>query len=246
MLFMSVSGLLYVVATPIGNLGDLSQRVTDVLSAVQFVAAEDTRRSGNLLRHLGLSKPFLRCDEAAENRSTVKILEHLANGNSVAFMTDAGSPGISDPGSRLVDAVLRAGYTVVPIAGPSAVTAALSVSGFPASQFRFLGFLARKGKARAKSLQEIAIEAPTSVFFESPYRVAKTLHELANLAPSRPALVARELTKKYEELVRGTLSEVAEHFDRHPPRGEFTVVVAPLPKAKRKPRTYEEKIAEEE
>lgn len=224
---MSQSGQLWVIATPIGNLSDLSDRAIEALTLAHLVAAEDTRRIRKLLSHLTLQKPLLRCDEAAEERATGRILQALTQGENVALVSDAGTPTLSDPGCRLIAATYEAGETVVPIVGPSAITAALSVCGFRATPFRFWGFLARKKGARNKELTDILSRNETAVFFESPHRIARTLAELTELEPDRLALVARELTKKFEELLRAPVKDLAEQFATRTPRGEFTVVVSP-------------------
>ncbi|MFH1263381.1 MAG: 16S rRNA (cytidine(1402)-2'-O)-methyltransferase [Pseudomonadota bacterium] len=224
---MHPSGRLFVVATPIGNLSDLSGRAAESLRTASLVAAEDTRRTRKLLTHLGLSKPLLRCDEAAEERATRTILETLERGEDVALATDAGTPSVADPGARLIDAVHRSGGTVVPIPGPSAITTALSVSGFRASPFRFFGFLSKKETARRRELEQMAASEDTSAFFEAPYRLLRTMSELAEVAPERMVFVARELTKQHEELIRGTARDVAARLTGRKILGEATVVVGP-------------------
>ncbi len=225
---MPEKGKLWVVATPIGNLSDLSARVRQTLEEVDRVAAEDTRRTRKLLTHLGLRKPLLRCDEENERRLTGHLLNLLGGGENVAFVTDSGTPAISDPGTHLVNRVLEEGFTVIPIPGPSAVSTLLSVCGFRSVPYQFFGFLNRKGKKRKEQISKITGDKSCSVFFESPYRVGKTLTELAGLQPDRRICVGRELTKVHEEVLRGTLAEMADRFGEDPARGEFTVVVAPL------------------
>ncbi|HLG19977.1 MAG TPA: 16S rRNA (cytidine(1402)-2'-O)-methyltransferase [Bdellovibrionota bacterium] len=238
---MPSAGRLYVVATPIGNLGDITGRAQRTLAEVEVVAAEDTRRTRQLLSHLGLSKKLLRCDEAKEAEAAETILPILAEGRSVALATDAGTPSLSDPGHRLVDRVLRAGYTVVPIPGPSAVTTLLSVCGFSIRDFHFYGFLPKKSGQRRKLLEYITTAAGASVFFEAPHRISRVLAELAELSGSRMACVGRELTKIHEEILRGSLTDVAAAFSSRSPRGEFTVVIAPSTKEEIRSRRREQR-----
>ncbi len=237
---------LYVIATPIGNLEDLSPRARRILAETDAVFAEDTRRSLKILTHIGLRKPLIRCDERAEERAGRRALEELQAGRSVALLSDAGTPLISDPGARLVGLVHEAGFQVVPIPGPSAVTAALSASGFPGAPFVFYGFLPRKKGQRAKLLRAIALDVPTSVFFESPHRIAVSLGELARWAPDRPACIARELTKVHEEILCGPLENLARKTAGSKAIGEFTVVVAPLSKKEARRRNRERAMMGEE
>jgi 16S rRNA (cytidine1402-2'-O)-methyltransferase len=227
---MPTQATLYVVATPIGNLSDLTARARQVLTDVPWVAAEDTRRTRNLLTHLGLSKKLLRCDEAQESRAMDQVVRLLVGGESVAFATDAGTPALSDPGSRLVEHVHGAGFPVVPIPGPSALTAILSVAGFRIRSVTFFGFLPKKQGERQRALDAMAVSNEASVFFEAPHRLSRTLSELAQRMPERMACIGRELTKLHEEILRGPLSELAVTFERRAPKGEFTVMIAPLSK----------------
>lgn len=217
---------LYVVATPLGNLGDLSPRAAEVLRTVPVVAAEDTRRTRQLLSHLG-AHPRLVSFHAHSDRDRVEQLAALLeSGNAVALVSDAGTPAISDPGAALVSAVRNRGGSVVPVPGPSAVVAALSACGFPADRFLFLGFLPRKGSERERLLAQIAESEYTVVLFEAPLRLASLLEDLARKAgPDRPAAVARELTKLHEETRVGTLDELSRYYGETEPRGECTVVV---------------------
>lgn len=217
---------LYVVATPLGNLGDLSPRAAEVLRTVPVVAAEDTRRTRQLLSHLG-AHPRLVSFHAHSDRDRVEQLAALLeSGNEVALVSDAGTPAISDPGAALVTAVRNRGGSVVPIPGPSAVAAALSASGFPADRFLFLGFLPRKGNERDRLLARIAESEYTVVLFEAPLRLASLLGDLVRKAgPDRPAAVARELTKLHEETRVGTLDQLSRYYAETEPRGECTVVV---------------------
>ncbi len=220
-------GTLYVVATPLGNLGDLSPRAAEVLRTVAVVAAEDTRRSRTLLAHLGASPQLLSFHAHSGAHRLETLLEILAEGRDVALVTDAGTPGVSDPGAELVAAVRAAGHVVVPVAGPSAVATALSASGLPGDRYLFLGFVPRKGAERRRLLERAAAEEWSVVFFEAPGRIADLLADLADVAgPARRATVARELTKLHEEIRSGSLDELAGYYSGMEPRGEFTVVLA--------------------
>ncbi len=217
---------LYVVATPLGNLGDLSPRAAEVLRQAAVVAAEDTRRTRGLLSHLGASPTLLSFHAHSGERRVDTLLGILKDGRDVALVTDAGTPGVSDPGADLVAAALEAGFVVVPIPGPSAVPAALSVAGLPADRYVFLGFIPRKGTERSRLLARAAAEEWSVVLFEAPTRLVPLLKDLVAVAgPGRMALVARELTKLHEELRRGTLAELADYYSMTPPRGELTIVV---------------------
>ncbi len=226
---------LYVVATPLGNLADLSPRAADCLRQVAVVAAEDTRRTRGLLAHLDARPQLLSFHAHSGPRRTEMLLEILGQGRDVALVTDAGTPGVSDPGPELVAAARKAGFPVVPIPGASAVTTALSVSGLSADRYLFLGFVPRKGSERGRLLARAAEETWAVVLFEAPGRLAALLHDLARLAGGeRRAVVARELTKVHEELREGNLAELADYYSREEPKGEVTVLlagtgVAPVP-----------------
>ena len=221
-----MAGTLYVVATPIGNLGDLTPRAAEVLRSVAAVAAEDTRRTLKLFAHLGVPAPDMLSLPAFDERARVgRIVGRLVAGEDVALCTDAGTPGVSDPGAALVAAAWDAGARVVPVPGPSAALAALSASGFPADRFLFAGFLPRKGGARAEALRALAGAGATLVLYEAGNRTAATLADLAAALGDRPALVARELTKLHETLLRGTLADVAARIPAEVP-GEVTIVVS--------------------
>jgi 16S rRNA (cytidine1402-2'-O)-methyltransferase len=220
------AGTLYVVATPIGNLGDLSPRAAEVLRAVAAVAAEDTRRTLKLFAHLGVPAPEMLSLPAFDERARVgRIVDRLAAGEDVALCTDAGTPGVSDPGAALVAAAWDAGARIVPVPGPSAAISALSASGFPADRFLFAGFLPRKGGARAEALRALAAAAATVVLYEAGNRTAATLADLAEALGDRDALVARELTKLHETLLRGKLSALAALVPADVP-GEVTIVIS--------------------
>ncbi len=221
-------GTLYIVSTPIGNLEDVTFRAARLLGSVDLVLAEDTRRAGILLRHLDIQTALLSLHEHNEESRIEGVLDRLQAGQSLALISDAGTPLVSDPGYRLVGRAVDAGHSVVPIPGPSAVMAALVASNLPLIPFTFLGFPPRKGKERRAVLERVAAGEGTSVLFEAPDRTARTLDELARTAgDTRPAAVARELTKMHEEVRRGTLGELARYYREEPPRGEVTVVVGP-------------------
>jgi 16S rRNA (cytidine1402-2'-O)-methyltransferase len=220
-------GTLYVVATPLGNLQDLSARGAEVLRSVGVVASEDTRRTGNLLARLGVKPKVLSYHAHSGPGRLETILDILAEGRDVALVTDAGTPGVSDPGATLVAAARAAGLPVIPVPGPSAVATALSASGMPADRYLFLGFLPRRGPERARLLARAAQEEWSVVLFEAPGRLAGLLSDLAGVAGGdRKALVARELTKLHEELRAGNLRDLAEYYSSEEPRGEITVVLA--------------------
>lgn len=222
-------GVLVLVATPIGNLRDMGARAVDELAAADLVCCEDTRRTGRLLAHAGIERPpLLRVDDHTEVRAIADVLRRLEKGQRVAVVTDAGTPGISDPGERLVRAAVEAGHRVEVVPGPSAAVAALVVSGLPTGRFVFEGFLPRKGSSRAARLASLATEERTIVLFEAPHRAARTLADLAAaLGPERRIAVARELTKLHEEVFRGTLAEAVEWASD--PRGELVFVVEGAP-----------------
>ena len=243
-----MNGTLYVVATPLGNLGDLSPRAAEVLRRTAVVAAEDTRRTRGLLSHLGASPTLLSFHAHSGERRLETLLEILGDGRDVALVTDAGTPGVSDPGTDLVAAALAAGFTVVPIPGPSAIATALSAAGMPADRYLFLGFLPRKGAERTRLVARAAAEEWSVVLFEAPPRLAALLRDLAAAAgPDRRAMVARELTKLHEELRTGTLAELADYYSETPPRGELTIVMegtgAPAPAPDRTTDAVEEATA---
>jgi len=219
-------GSLYVVSTPIGNLRDITLRAIDVLRAVDLILAEDTRHSRHLLDHHGIATPMLSYHEHNEARATETAIARLREGRDVALISDAGTPLVSDPGTRVVRAAAEAGIAVVPIPGPSAVLAALVSSALGSERFTFFGFLARKGREREDALQELSSLRHTSVMYEAPNRVAATLGELgARGAGERRVVVARELTKQFEEIRRGTVAELSAYYESAPPRGEVVIVL---------------------
>ncbi len=222
--------ILYLVSTPIGNLSDLSGRAARILGEVERIFAEDTRRTGRLLQHLGLDTPLISLHQHNEAARAGRVLECLESGDA-AVVSDAGTPLISDPGARVVDAALEAGHDVVPVPGPSAVLAALVGSGLPADRFVFLGFAPRKGRERRALLQRVADSPETTVLFEAPGRLRRLLADLERAcSPGRRVAVAREMTKLHEEFVRGTLAEARAHFGERAPRGEVTLVIDRSPR----------------
>ena len=216
---------LYVVPTPIGNLEDITLRAINVLKEVDFILAEDTRTTSHLLRHLGIEKPMHSHHKFNEHATVGRVAEAINNGRDVALVSDAGTPGISDPGFLLVRKCVEEGIEVVTLPGATALIPAVVQSGFPCDRFCFEGFLPQK-KGRMKRLQELALEPRTLVLYESPYRVVKCLEQLAEtFGEERRVAVVREITKKFEETVRGTIAEALEHFRSHEPKGEFVIVV---------------------
>lgn len=218
--------MLYLVATPIGNLGDITLRAIEVLRSVDLIAAEDTRHSGHLLRHHGIAKPLVSYHEHNEARRTAELIEELAGGRNIAVITDAGLPGISNPGHRLLRACIARGvpYTIIP--GASSVLTALIGSGFPAETFTFRGFLPVKSGGRERELRAAAEREETTIFLESPHRLLKTLLACTELMPERPVCVARELTKQFEEYRTALPAELLAHYTAKPPKGEIVLLVA--------------------
>ncbi len=219
------SGVLYLCATPIGNLEDITLRVMRVLKEVDLVTAEDTRHTRKLLTHLDIHTPITSYHQHNEAVKAGKVIAALLAGKNVALVSDAGMPGISDPGTHLVAAAVQAGIKVVPLPGASAVVTGLVASGLPTDRFVFEGFLPRGKKQRQQRLKEIAGEERTVVLYEAPHRVLQTLQELAEIIGSRGVAVARELTKTYEEIIRGTAKTALEYFSQQQPRGEFTIII---------------------
>jgi 16S rRNA (cytidine1402-2'-O)-methyltransferase len=218
-------GALYVVATPLGNLQDLSPRAAATLREADLIAAEDTRRAQKLLAHLGLRKPLESFHGDSDLRKQERLTRLLQDGRAIAYVSDSGTPGIADPGRELVAAAVAAGVPVIPIPGPSALVTALSASGMVADRFLFAGFPPRKAAERAAFLQRLGNLSLTVVLYEAPHRLLATLAALADAFPDRQMLVARELTKQFEELLRGTAAELAQTFREREPRGEFVLVL---------------------
>jgi 16S rRNA (cytidine1402-2'-O)-methyltransferase len=216
---------LYLVATPIGNLEDITLRALRTLRECDVVAAEDTRHTGQLLKHFGISKQLLSYFRFNEAKRSEEILQRLGRGEKVALVTDAGSPGISDPGERVVQAALAAGFRVEAVPGPSALVAALTASGLPTDEFHFIGFLPHKPGQRRRKLEGLKTFAGTLVLYESPYRIERLLEESIEIFPERPVVLARELTKKFEEFLRGTPVELLASIKNRAIKGEFVVMV---------------------
>ena len=218
------AGVLYVVATPIGNLEDISARALRILGEVDLIAAEDTRTTRKLLTRYGLHVRMVSLFDANVRRRIPQLLKELDEDKQIALVSEAGTPVISDPGALLVRAAAEAGHTVTPIPGPTAIAALLSVAGMPADKFTFLGFLPRKAGQRRRLIESIAMQSWPTVFYESPHRIIATLEALRETLGDRNIVIGREMTKLHEEIFRGTLTEAIEHFQK--PRGEFTIAVA--------------------
>jgi len=220
--------MLYVVATPIGNLGDITLRALEVLRGVDLVAAEDTRHSGILLKHYKIEKPFVSYHEHNEAMRTAQLVERIAAGESVALITDAGMPGFSDPGVRLIRECIKRELPFTIIPGPSSILTALLGSGFSMEKFCFRGFLPIKSGRRERELRAASEREETTIFFESPYRLTKTLKACIDIMPDRELCVARELTKKFEEFRRGTAAQLHAHYEARPPKGEIVLLISGL------------------
>jgi len=221
------TGRLYLVATPIGNLEDITLRALRLLGEADLIACEDTRHTAKLLQHYGINKPTLSYHEHNEASRADQLLHRLEQGAQIVLVTDAGTPVISDPGHRLVSLCLKKQIPVIPIPGPSAAVAALAASGLPAEEFLFVGFLPSRPTARRKMLQNLAKENRTLVFYESPHRLADTLADALECLGRRRAVVAREMTKIHEEFLRGDLAELLVRVQKQPVRGEITLLVGP-------------------
>lgn len=217
---------LYIVATPIGNLGDITLRAAEVLRACDGVACEDTRVTGKLMKHLGASKPLWRYDDHASDKDRARLVESMHT-RAVALVSDAGTPLVSDPGYRLVREARAAGIAIVTLPGPCAAVAGLTLSGLPNDKFLFAGFLPVKDKARADALAELAAIPATLVFYETAPRLLKALAAIAEVLPAREVAVARELTKLHEECRTGSPEELIAHYAAHPPKGEIVLLIGP-------------------
>ncbi len=222
--FEGNGAILYLVGTPIGNLAEMTPRALEILNEVEYVAAEDTRNSGLLLNHFNIHKPFISCHEHNEVEAASKIIALLENGQSVAYVSDAGYPCISDPGARLVKTALEHGIKISVISGPSALLNALAGSGLPSDHFYFHGFLESKDSVRKNQLQELFTKKETLIFYEAPHRIQKTLKAMVEVFGDRRACIARELTKKHEEFIRGNLEELSM-IDPESLKGEMVIVV---------------------
>ena len=223
-------GTLYLVGTPIGNVEDLSPRAKRILAEVDLIAAEDTRHTQGLLARFSIQRPLVSYHDHNKERRTPDLVGKLRDGASVAIVSDAGSPGISDPAFTLVRAAVDAGVPVVPIPGASSALCALEVSGLPTDRFAFEGFLPRRAARRRARIEELRRDPRTLIFFESPHRLRESLRDLAEAWGERPASISRELTKKFEETRRGTLRSLLEWAESTPPRGEFVLVVGGAPR----------------
>ncbi|NPV12188.1 MAG: 16S rRNA (cytidine(1402)-2'-O)-methyltransferase [Ignavibacteria bacterium] len=219
-----MSGTLYLVATPIGNLEDISKRAIDILSTVDLILCEDTRESGKLLSHYGIKNNLMSYYSQVEDQKIPLIINYLKEGKNIALVSDSGTPCISDPGSKLVSACVENEIKVVPIPGPNSIIPALVLSGFEIKSFYFEGFIPQK-KGRKKKLEEIASRKEMTVFFESPYRIQKLINELNELCPQREIALCRELTKKFEEVIRGKISDIKKNLASIKLKGEFVVII---------------------
>ncbi len=217
---------LYLVSTPIGNLEDLTLRALRVLKEVDLIACEDTRHTRRLLDHFGVNKPTISYHEHNEQKRADELVERMLGGESIALVSDAGTPGISDPAYRIVTAAIERGVTVVPVPGATAMIAALVASGLPTDSFLFAGFLPNKKGARRAKLEELKSERATLIFYEAPHRIRETLADAREILGDRQMALARELTKLHEEFIRGNISDVIAHFESREPRGEMTLVIA--------------------
>jgi 16S rRNA (cytidine1402-2'-O)-methyltransferase len=220
--------MLYVIGTPIGNLSDITLRALEVLKSVDVIAAEDTRHSGMLLKHFEIKKPFLSYHEHNEAMRAAQLIERIAMGEKIALITDAGMPGLSDPGARLIRECIKRELPFAIIPGPSSILTALVGSGFSTKRFYFGGFLPVKSGQRERELRAAAARDETTIFFESPYRLTKTLTACTVLMPDRQLCVARELTKKFEEFRRGAASQLLAHYEARPPKGEIVLMISAL------------------
>ena len=221
---MSSFGKLFVVGTPIGNLADITYRAVDTLNSVDFIFAEDTRVSKKLLNHYKIDKKIYSYHDHSKDSEVEKLTNLLENGNDVALISDAGTPTVSDPGYRLIRECVKKGVDIVPIPGPSAVTAALSVAGLPSDSFTFVGFLPQK-KGRIKKIEQLSEINNTIILFESPHRLLKTLNQLFEILGNRQVAIGRELTKLYEEIIRGNLKDVIQEFSKKSVKGEIVIMI---------------------
>lgn len=217
-------GILYIVSTPIGNLEDITLRALRILKEVDLIAAEDTRHSSKLLNHYGIKKPLISYWSEKEKVRSEEIIKRLQSGQSVALISDAGTPGISDPGEVVIRRALDEGFDVIPVPGPSALIAALSVSGLPMREFTFVGFLPSKKTQRRKTIEELSLEKRTLVFYEAPHRVIETLKDMYDIFGNRNIAVFKEITKLHEEVFRGTLEKVISEIEESTIAGEFVIV----------------------
>ncbi len=219
-------GTLYLVATPIGNMGDLSPRAVEILESADLIAAEDTRVTGALLKKIGIEKKLVSYYEHNAAMRSSLLLRHLEDGETIALVSDAGTPAISDPGEDIVEECIKRGIEIIPVPGPCAFVCALTVSGFSTKRFSFIGFLPAKPNDRKKELENVKHREETLIFYEAPHRLLKTLSDMKEVfGEERRISVSREITKKFEEHIRGSLSQVCSHFETNPVKGEFVIVV---------------------
>ncbi len=217
-------GTLYVVATPIGNLQDITLRALEILRTVKVVACEDTRVTRKLLAHFEIGTPTVSLHHHSSDSEIERLVSRVVSGEDVAYVSDAGTPGVSDPGGKLAEVAYKAGVRVVPLPGASSVSTLLSASGFPSDQYQFLGYFPRK-KGRQTLLKALPDFELTTVFFEAPYRIVKTLEDIASAVPQKEVVVGREMTKQFEEIMRGSAHEIFEHFKQKEPKGEYVIVI---------------------
>jgi 16S rRNA (cytidine1402-2'-O)-methyltransferase len=236
-----MKGTLYIVSTPIGNLEDITLRALRVLKEVDLIAAEDTRHSSKLLNHYGISKPLISYWGEKEKVKSEEVLAKLHEGQAVALISDAGTPGISDPGSVLIEKAVAEGISVVSVPGPSALVAAISLSGLPIKEFTFVGFLPPKKSQRRKILDELSMEKRTLVFYEAPHRILETLEDMSELFGERNAALVREITKVYEEVLRGSLAEILPALHANTIAGEYVIIVEGR---RRTEASYEDALSE--
>lgn len=221
------NGKLYLVATPIGNLGDITLRALEALKSVDLIACEDTRHTKILLDHYGIKKPLTSCHDFSEKKRAPELIQKIKEGQSVALVSDAGTPGIADPGYRVVQEAIRGGVAIETLPGPSAFLTALTLSGLPTDRFIFEGFFPVKQGQRKKKLEALKAQGATVIFYESPHRLLKTLKAASEVLEGIPVVVAREISKKFEEVYRGTAEEALAHFSKSKVRGEFVILFDP-------------------
>ena len=238
---MAMKGTLYIVATPIGNLEDITRRALRVLKEADVIAAEDTRHSLKLLSHYGISRPMISYWGEREKAKSEEVLTHLRDGRSVALISDSGTPGISDPGAVVIKKAIEEGFPVLPVPGPSAVIAALSVSGLPTGEFTFIGFLPPKPGQRQKALKELSLEGRTLVFYEAPHRLMETMNDIEEMFGDRPACVIKEITKLHEEALRGTVLGIISGLEGSTIAGEYVIIIGGR---KKEAVSFEEAIEE--
>lgn len=227
-----MSGKLSVVATPIGNMEDITLRALRILAEADVIYAEDTRHTSHLLTHHKIHRPLVSCHDFSEMRRSLEVVDRILSGQRVALVSDAGTPGISDPGFRVIRACVEKGVPIEVIPGASAAIAALCISGLPTDEFHFVGFLPPKPGAAQRRLESLVQVPGTLIFYESPHKILRTLGLIGIVFPERMVVVARELTKKFEEVRRGRASEILAHFEAHPPKGEMVVLIGEVPSSR--------------